>query len=342
MLLFAPDYDPATAATDLGVPLKLEYDINEFPARSTVEQVYQQILTDIEAAKPALSGVQGTPGAIYFNSDVVTALEARVKFQMEDWNGAYTAANELISSGRYPLVQNQEDLRRMWHEDFGQEDILQLYKSAPDELANTNSVYLGFNAGTGKYTPDFIPSQWVIDMYPDEDFRKSVYFEQLPVRVSGLDFDDVSLVNKYPGNPDLFTSSTTNYQHAPKVFRIAEMYFIAAESATHVPGSEALGPLNDLRTSRGLEALTSISGDELLNAVKEERFRELAFEGQRLEDLQRWDSGFTRHDAQNLQIILQGPNFNNLSVENSNPKFTWGIPSNDITVNPNLEQNPGW
>ena len=341
VLFFAEDYDPESASSDLGVPLMLEYDIDNFPSRSTVAEVYQQILADLEAAEAGLAPVEGTPGAMYFTSDVVTALEARVRFHMEDWDGAYAAAMELISSGDYPLITDVDVFASYWYEDYGQEDILQLYASAPNELARSNGIYLGFNAGTGRYSPDFIPSEWVVEAYPEEDIRKSVYFEELPVTLGGLEYD-LTLVTKYPGNPDLFTSSATNYQHAPKVFRIAEMYLIAAEAAAHLADVDALEPLNALRTARGLEALTSLSGDALLEAIREERFRELAFEGFRLDDLERWDEGFTRRDPQTLDAIQTGPEFHTLSVEASNPKFTWGIPTNDITVNPNLEQNPGW
>ena len=48
--LFAKDYDPSTAATDLCVPLVLKYDQEEKPARATVQQVYDQIKKDLDAA----------------------------------------------------------------------------------------------------------------------------------------------------------------------------------------------------------------------------------------------------------------------------------------------------
>jgi starch-binding outer membrane protein, SusD/RagB family len=43
------------------------------------------------------------------------------------------------------------------------------------------------------------------------------------------------VINKYPGNPALFTAASTNYQHKPKVFRVAEMYLIAAEADAQTP-----------------------------------------------------------------------------------------------------------
>lgn len=343
IIRFAKDYNPATAASDPGVPLMLEYDIENFAPRSSVEEVYQQIRSDIAAAKSGLSGVVGVPGAERFTEDAVTALEARVLFHMENWTGAKAAADQLISGGTYTLFNSEEGVTSMWHEDAGQEDILQIFVSNPDELANVNSIYQGFQAGTGRYTPDFLPSQDIIDLYEDADYRKSAYFEELPVTMAGSEYNDLILIDKYPGNPELYTG-TTNYQHKPKVFRVAEMYLISAESAAMLNDDSALTTLNLLREARGLSALTGVSGGALLDEVKDERTRELAFEGFRLDDLKRWNEGMDRWSPQNVDVVMTGPLFYLLEKGASDDKFIWAIPQNDMTVNPNLfgNQNPGW
>ena len=341
---FAKDYNPTSASSDLGVPILLEYDIEARPSRSTVEEVYQQILLDIDAARPALSQIPGESGAQRFNFDILRALEARVRFYMHDWQGAKTLADQLINSGKYPLITDETTFNSMWKDDFSQEVIMQLFVSAPNELANTNDIYLRYNGANDTFSPDFVPSQWVIDMYEDNDIRKNVYFTNDEIlRISGVDYSGIWIVNKYPGNPELFTSANTNYQHAPKVFRIAEMYLISAESALNIPGANALTSLNALRQARNL-AVVNFSGDALETAVRDERFRELAFEGFRLDDLKRWNAGFTRRDPQNSQMLVQGANFFTKSVESTNPKFVWGLPTYDVTINPNLtnQQNPGW
>lgn len=342
-LRWAKAYNPASASSDLGVPVVLTFDYTVMPARETLDKVYKQILSDLTQAKTLLAGEAGEAGANYFNIDVVTALEARVKLYMQDWTGAYAAANSLINGGKYPLIDNETTLKQMWTDDLGQEVIFQSFVKQPEELGNANSIYLGYNGTSQKYTPDFIPSQWVIDMYDDEDIRKSVYFEEKPVYIQGQDYT-LTLVNKFPGNPDLFTSANTNYQHAPKVFRIAEMYLIAAEAAYHISGGDALTPLNALREKRGLDGLTNLSGEALLQEIKNERFRELAFEGFRLFDLKRWEEGFERKDPQNVEVLTPGEDFFGKKVSASDNKFVWGLPSNDISINPNLrdQQNPGW
>jgi len=341
ILRWAKPYEPATAASDPGVPLVIKYDLEAKPARATVKQVYDQIISDITAAEGLLANVSGTQGAQTFTIDAATALEARVRLHMQDWAGAYAAAEKLIAGGKYPLITNASAFKDYWAVDGTQESILQLYYSPSQLPANNSPIYLGFNSATDDYDPDFIPSQWVVDLYADNDIRKAAYFDSKATTIHGIDAQ-LTLVNKYPGNPDFFTSSISNYYNEPKVFRIAEMYLIAAESAVNLPNEgEALTALNALRRARGLANATS-TGTALVQDVRDERFRELAFEGFRLDDLKRWHLGFTRRDPQNINVIQTGAAYNTLSIQANDNKFVWGLPTNDITVNKNLTQNPGW
>jgi hypothetical protein len=153
-------------------------------------------------------------------------------------------------------------------------------------------------------------------------------------------------VNKYPGNPALFTAATTNYAHAPKVFRVAEMYLISAEANANIAGAEAasLNKLNALRTKRGLSALSGITGAALTTEIRNERTRELMFEGMRLDDLKRWKLPMTRSNPQNTALILVGENYEIKTVPTGNEKFVWGLPAQDMLINKALvgKQNPGW
>lgn len=343
VLRWAKAYNPGTASSDPGVPLVLKYDINEKPARASVNAVYTQILADLAQARILLSGVPGQAGSTTFNQDVVLALEARTRLYMQDWAGAKAAADSLIASGTYPLVTNPQQFISMWTNDLPNESILQLNVSQPNELPNTNGLYISYNSATGADDPLYIPSQWVVDMFEATDIRKAAYFITTNTIIQGNPFT-LTLVNKYPGNPKLFTATYSNYAQAPKLFRIAEMYLISAEAAAgQGNNTAALSTLNQLRTARGLAAITpGVSSDSVTNAVRDERFRELAFEGFRLDDLKRWNLGFTRHNPQNPNALVPGANFTTLSVPAGANKFVWGLPVNDITINPNLAQNPGW
>ncbi len=345
ILRFAKPYEPATAATDLGVPLVLTYDLNAQPPRSTIKQVYDQILADIAQAKTLLAAIPGAQGSTRFTKDAVNALEARVRLNMQDWTGAMAAAQAVINTGTYPLITTTAGLTNMWTNDFAQETICQLAVVKTTELANTNSIYLGFRPADSKYDPDFIPTQTIINFYDAADQRKAVYFKALPTIVQGIDYPNLVLVNKFPGNPSLFTAATTNYQHSPKMFRVAETYLIYAEAAQRAGGANealALTTLNQLMTARGTTALVGISGGTLQQAIRDERTRELAFEGFHLWDLKRWHLGFTRGTPQNLGPIANGAFYNLLTIAADDQKFVWAIPTNDAAINKNLVQNPGW
>jgi hypothetical protein len=342
---YAKDYEPATAASELGVPLLLQFNLDERPGRSTIEQVYTQILNDLKEAK-ALINTEGSPGSIRLTKDCIPALEARVYLDMHRYSDAVTAANTLINSNTYPLVTTNDALLNIWAIDAADESILMLFASTPNELGNANNVFLGYNATLKMFVPDFVPEQWVIDLYDDNDFRKSVYFAKLPVRFSSEASDyELFLLNKYPGNPVLYSGSISNYQHKPKVFRIAETHLIKAEAlAWDNKDSEALSALNTLRVARGLSALTGISGDALKAEIKNERIRELIGEGNRIDDLKRWKEGLSRKDPQNANVVATILNAPALSKPVTDFKFVWAIPSRDMTTNPGLkgQQNPGW
>jgi len=346
ILRWAKPYEPATAATDLGVPLVLVYDLNGAPARATVQAVYNQIIADITKAESLLAATPGVQGSKYFTIDAAVALEARVRLDMHDYAGAYTAAQSLITGGKYPLITTQAAFTAYWTTDGVQESITQMAANS-SELPNTNAIYLGYQAATAKYDPDWIPSQWVVNMFTGSgtDIRLGTYFLKTTVIIQGVSTANIYLVNKYPGNPALFTGATTNYENAPKVFRISEMYLIAAEAAESLSTPNepnAIADLNALRVARGELATVGLTGATLVQAIRDERFRELAFEGFRLNDLKRWHLGFTRNTPQNANLLVQGTQYYTLSIPADAPKFVWGIPSNDMIINPNLVQNPGW
>ncbi len=334
-------YNPGSAETDLGVPLMLEFNITLQPPRSTVAVTYRQILDDIAQAKTLLANTPGQQGASRITLDAVLALETRVHLYMQNWSALIPVAQQLINSGKYPLVTTEAAMRGMWHNDSGAEMIFQMYASRPSELGSSMVPLLGFRPAANDYNPDFIPQQWVVDLFAENDIRRNVYLAELPVHIQGVNYSGIYLINKFPGNPALWVGNT-NYQHKPKIFRIAEVYLNLAEAQYHSSPGAALATLNTLRVARGLAPLTGLSGDALLNAIKEERTRELLAEGWRLDDLMRWGQGVQRRPPQNPNPVNTGVLYTELSKPAGHYQFIWGIPDRDLTTNPNLVQNPGW
>ena len=89
-----------------GFPLKLTSDPNDLPqSRSTVAEVYDQVVLDLKDAITYLTLQQGeTPKSnIYATKEAAEALLARVYLYMENWDGAWEMANKVITSGRFEL-----------------------------------------------------------------------------------------------------------------------------------------------------------------------------------------------------------------------------------------------
>jgi len=344
ILRYAKAYNPSTAAMDPGVPLVLVYNIDAKPDRSTVKAVYTQILSDIANAEKLLTSVPGQQGSIVFTSDVATALEARVRLDMQDWAGAYAAAKKVIGTGTYPLITTLAGFQNYWTNDGTQEDLFQPFTNTTTEQPAVALNYLNYDLSVNAYVPWYVPTRTTLGLYDHtKDIRYGTYFASLPVNINNLT-GTLTLVNKYPGNPVFYAGqSKSTYQNAPKPFRIAEMYLIAAEAAANNSDpADALTTLNALHQARTGATYVGLTSTALTDTIRAERTRELAFEGYHLDDLERWGLGFTRTDPQDATFMLSGANTTSLTILPTDYHFIWAVPSNDITLNPNLKQNPGW
>ncbi len=351
---FCGDYNAATATKEFsGLPVLTGFDPMALPSRSTLENTYGQILADIAEAGNYLAGSAGEPNSTWITEDCITALEARVYLQMHNYPKALEKANSLISGGNYVLAKTVEDLQDIFKYDNGSEVIFVFHASQTELPASFGEQFiLDRNSKDDYFVPQYIPTQTLIDLYEDEDIRKEAFYlkaEKGICEINGTKIETpVYLMNKYPGNPKLQTTAgTKNYRNAIKVFRIAEMYLIAAEAAVQT-GGDAATPLNALRENRGLAALGSVTLDD----VKKERMRELVFEGNRISDLKRWGDGInqrvpqtgTNKDGEAVRLNQPGDSFEKLAIAANDFRFVWPIPSDEIYANQNLvsQQNPGW
>ena len=333
-LRFAKDYEPETAASDLGLPIVLEVDPNAKPSRSSLADTYKQIKSDIAEARKLMTK-EGASNSIYLTTDVIDALEARVDLYMHNYTEAITLSESLMN--KYPLSTTEADLSKVFLNDEVSEIIYKVFSSI-DERTNELPYYLYWNTSVESYSPDFIPSQWVLDLYESNDIRKDAYFLCDKVVCGDKSANDIYMLNKYPGNPDL-KNTTYEYYNMAKLFRSAEFYLIAAE-ASYREGNEpeALNYLNGLRVKRGASSLSK-SGNDLFTSIKEEWIREFIGEGMRLNDLKRWHDGFQRHNPQNLNILSIGTGMESLNISSDNQKFVWEIPANDQNANKNIVPN---
>lgn len=122
-----------------------------------------------------------------------------------------------------------------------------------------------------------------------------------------------------------------NFVENVPVIRYAELVLIQAEGrARSGDDAAALVAVNRLRTNRGLSAVT-LSGAALIDEIMLQRRLEFAFEGHRWFDLKRLGLN-----------IPKEPTLGVAGLSSSDPRLLSFIPTNEISINPKLVQNPGY
>lgn len=352
---FGPKYDEATADKELCVPLVLHYDQNARPERSTMAEVYDQILEDLDSAYVILTDYQvaNKPNSQYFTPDAVKAMMARALLDVGEYEAAAdTAITVINSTAGYALSASASDLAKVRSEDAGSEAIMSLYASAT-EGPLSYSIFTSYgrdktNSAGGGYSynkPYFFPSQALLDLYETNDYRKIAWFTQsatVPVNIKGSLYNNIFLFTKYAGNANYNKAGFANGLVASKPFLISEMYLIAAEglyqAAKETEGRNYLQSLQAKRKG----TITEFTEEN----IQKEWLRETVCEGLRMSCMKRWEIGFdgraVQPNASNLVENNPASSYEQKAMDFDDRAMCWPIPSYEIKINTNLVQNKGY
>lgn len=346
---FCKAYDPATAETDLGVVLADTYFGEKPETRASLKASYDFVLKDLAKAEELLDEDNDYYGAVYFTQAAAYAIHARVALYMQDWDAAIAYSSKLInrtdvfelaSSTAYtsyvsPITGATTTLSYvdyMWTDDLAFEIIWKVGFTTTSYGGALGQVFLNFNNDYTYYYPDYVPAQWVLNLYGSSDERYGAYFTTCqtgyPHQLSW------PLLTKYFGNTS-FISNIIYHVNMPKPLRLAEQYLIRAEAYCRKGSfAAANADITALNKSRGASS-KSMNADNWLERISEERVKELYMEGFRLHDLKRWNMGFERTPQTSTQS--EG---SSLKVAAGDPLFVWPIPKNEIdategTIQPN-------
>ncbi|TWF37298.1 putative outer membrane starch-binding protein [Chitinophaga polysaccharea] len=311
---YAEAYDPAA----MGVPL-MDTSINSFPARNTFGEVMAGIEKDLQLASTLIPADADDNTRITRTG--VAAIRARVALYQKKWEDAITYATEAIDA--LPLATASE-FPGIWKDTKSAEVIWKLKQVAGADDP-VGAIY--YDGDIVYYAPSFE----LINLFDkNNDVRYPAYILYDDTRGDGT---SKYIVNKYfgpAGNPGLADI---------KLFRTGEMYLIRAEAlAEKNKVTDGAADLNALRAARinGYTPEAFAGKDALINAIYTERFKELAFEGQRLFDLRRRNLSVTRNpeDAINAQgKVLLKP---------GDKGYVFPIPDAETKANKNMKQNPGY
>lgn len=284
VLIWAPVYNSSTANTDLGMVLRLDPDMNIQSKRATVQQTYDQIISDLSTAIPLLPENSVFPGIP--TKAAAFGLLARTYLIM----GNYEQALENAQSA---LVNNSNllDFNKLKATDAFPLPGTKIY--APDEMLFFATMTINdFDINSViKITPD------LYSLYKNGDLRKDMYFK------AGKDAS--FLFKGSQSRAGLFTGVTT----AEQLLIIAECY---ARDGKILDAAITLDKLRIKRWKPDLYISSSfVNKDEAIKAIIEERRRELTFRGIRWSDLKRLNrdgAAITLSRTINMETRTLAPN----------------------------------
>ncbi len=284
--LFGLPYEVGAENSQLAVPIVLDPVLDasqiEFPARNTVEEVYAQIIADLNDAYNLLPDSNG----FFADKYAAQALLARVYLQQGDYASANIAADDVIQNSGHSLTptfasafNNSED---------SAEDIFGWQKTSQDALASINDMNLFWatqDFGGRSGNPDISINNSHFDIYDDENDERSTFF--------------------YEGDGTATMKWQSQFANIP-FLRVAEMHLIRAESNFREGTSIGLAPeaeINALRLRSGASPLTGI----VLQDIIDERKRELSFEGFTLHDIKRLEGSVGELAYDNPKLVMPIP-----------------------------------
>lgn len=344
--LYGKAYNSSTAKTDLGVPVKLSENVEDkYFDRNTVQEVYDQILVDLNQAESDLSQT-GTPTSVYrAGVTAVRFLLSRVYLYMQNWDKAAEYAQKVIDAN--PDITSLNNLAS--GTGFLSKSSLEtIFSMGGNSLpCMTTFRYKGFQVSDSLY-----------NCYDDNDLRKKTFWWHY---------------NNYTGYTKVVPlsssyESTSKYYYwydftAPYyggkaevsdkfLFRSPEAYLIKAEADAYLgKEDDARGALNMLRQCRyksGSDYEITSSGINLVKAIRDERRKELALEGQRWFDLRRYavcekypESEQIVHDYYyyDSSSSLVKTEYHRFVLEPNDAAYVLPIPQEVIDFNVGMENN---
>ncbi len=374
---YAKGYLIGNPASDPGVPLLFSSDAPFTSApRSTVQQIYDQVASDLEAAISSFETASARPTGNAFdkanlNIDVAYGLKARMALATGDW--ATAAASAAKARENYPIM-GESDWKAGFNSTLLPEVIWGSNVITTETTFFRSYFYLAsntFNGSQNRNNPK-IADRRLIDQIPDTDYRKDMFLLDAPNTNTSASNGEGGWANntnpkytteeEFEAEFDRLTSiwgwtsahNTHPYMHvklrqkAPGgiepddiiYMRASEMYLIEAEAKAmlnDIAGAQAaLKPLGEERDS-AYDVLAFDTQEKLMEHIKFQRGIELWGEGFLFQDKIRWDDPID-HAADGGSGASQVLYQDGFFQDRPSVNTDWvfKIPQKEMDANPNL------
>ncbi|MBQ8500746.1 MAG: RagB/SusD family nutrient uptake outer membrane protein [Bacteroides sp.] len=324
--LYGKPYD-ANADKNLCVPLKLtpyvEHDVEKETQfqRATVKEIYDQVLFDLGKAVDFLTLSPQNPKNRFHRASIeaVNLLLSRVYLYTQSWELAEKAAAAVIASSNYRLA------------------ALSTLEDGVNFLTNTNAEVI-FSQGQNNlpqsneegqtplsgFAGNYCVSADLANLYDQEkDRRYACFFGITPSGGQTGSCDSLALHNKFEAPLE----SKACYSDVFGL-RLSEAYLNQMEACAMLGHTDdANDLLNNLRRERIDDYDDEYyTGEELVSQIRDERRKELCFEGHRWFDLRRYSVNTQYPYSKAIIHVMNVVN----SKGNQTDRKTYRLEANDL------------
>lgn len=356
-----------------GVPLYLHEVVDEAAAyqpRASVDEVYQQVISDLQAAIPQLPIATTFPQSGRATAGAAKMLLAKAYMSMpvRDYPKAEIELRD-ITQMNYGLLDRYIDNFNPATKN-GKESIFEIQYMEGDDGQQSDFVYsmLPKTGNTGIATGIAVnnvvrggwnvPNQELIDSYESGDQRLSVSIKVIEGTLNGgsvstdpvtyLAVEEIGDFSPVAGN--VYFPFVAKYLHGPygkpfntgqnwPVFRYADALLLLAECLVEQgKNAEALPFLNAVRQRADLPDLSTATAENVLL----ERRHELAFENHRWTDLIRNGKAIEIMSVYGEKMKQQYDFLPETAFNVTEERLVYPIPFRETQINPQLIQNPGY
>lgn len=346
-----------------GVPLILEtpnLEKQEALPRNKADDVYAQIIKDCDEAVVDLPQLGTTKG--HASKGAALALKARTMLYKGDFQGAATAAKQIIDSKSYALFADYRELFQL-DKEGNSEVIFDVQFKNPEFTHSMDITLTDFNSIAP--LPDLLNDYYLTDGFPASQSKlfdpKKPYdnrdprmnqtnilpgttFRAKTVLANTFGFTGIGQ-KKYTVYKDNEAGTTIasglselNYM----IFRYADVLLMFAEAQNEVtgPNQAVYDALNLVRKRAGMPNFpTGLTKDQMRAEIRHERRIELAGEGLYYHDIRRWG---TAEKVMNTDIFNFAGGKIGTRKFNKDRDYLWPVPTIVLQNNAALEQNPGY
>ena len=311
-LFWCKPFNPATAATDLGLPYatKAERKVFEVYRRISVKDYYDAIEKDLTEGLPLIDNSKYSKPKFHFTKEAAHAFASRFYLVKGDWDKVISHANEALGANPENKLR---DVKGQRARTYAQQELL--YASS-DEPANalivgasslyarnfaTNKYGLSLQKsvevlGDNKHPLNGFRATWAYTIYGNDDYRNFPKYQEY------FKFTNVSAGNGYPYDMAVLISFDEVFLNRLEAYLMKGekakfltdlVVFLKKKTMQNIPDSFVLSEadMNTIYQNKGTEfdpAYTlSTQQREWLQAVADVRRAAFVFEGLRWIDNKR-------------------------------------------------------